>query len=56
MTVTAAVVTEGMHYLSRSAKNDILIARTRKPTRITRVHMQGYYEYVLGRNIEQTVC
>ena len=51
--VSATVVTEGMQYLTRSAKNYIFIVRTRTHTRITRVHMQGYYEYVPGRNIGQ---
>ena len=53
MTVSAAVETENMRYLTRSAKNYIFFSRTRTHTRIARARMQGYYEYVPGRNIGQ---
>jgi hypothetical protein len=49
MTVTDAVLTEGMRYLARSAENYIFISRKRTHTRISRARMQGYYDETLDR-------
>jgi hypothetical protein len=46
LTVSAAVLTEEMRHIARTAENYIFSSKIRTHARIDRAPVQGYYEYM----------